>query len=499
MIQEQPICVLKMHNIHKSFGQLSVLKGVDLNLYKGEVMALMGENGAGKSTLIKILGGIEEANKGDITLFDTNYYPKDPLDAERHGIIVIHQELCLFDEMNVLDNVFFGSEILKNGVMIDYATQTKLLLELFAKLELKISPKTLVKDLSIGQKQLIEITKALRKNAKILVMDEPTSALSEEEIERIFTVLKTLKNKGVAVVYISHRMQEIYRICDRITVLRDGVGTGEYPTSELSQDKLIELMVGRDIKDPFPYEPAKHQKDWLAIEHLSGDYVTDVSFTLKRGEVLGLGGLMGAGRTSLAHLLIGAEKAKSGSISINHEKVHINHPRDAFKHEIVYISEDRKGDGLWLNFSVGYNISLPSMSLFSNLLGHLNKQKEDSYIHEFMKMTQVKAESENTIVSTLSGGNQQKVAIARALMTGPTVLILDEPTRGIDIGARREIYTLINNFKSRGTAVLLISSDMPELLSLSDRVMVMSEGVVTGILDFENKSPENVMKLAVHS
>lgn len=383
--------------------------------------------------------------------------------------------------------------------MIDYAQQTAMLHDLLAKLGLNIHPKTLVKDLSIGQKQLVEITKALRKNAKILVMDEPTSALSEEEISRIFNVIATLKAKGVAIVYISHRMQEIYSICDRITVLRDGLSVGEYPIQDLDQNKLIELMVGRDIQDPFPYEPAKHTHNWLQVENLTGDYVHNASFTLRRGEVLGLGGLMGCGRTSLAHLLIGAEKLKAGSIYINGRKIHIYHPKDAWKNEIVYISEDRKGNGLWLSFPVGFNMTLSSMQFFANRLGHLNKAKEHQYIREFMKLTRIKAHNSKTIVGTLSGGNQQKVAIARALMSRPLVLILDEPTRGIDIGARREIYTLINQFKNKGTAILLISSDMPELLSLSDRVMVMSEGKITGILNFEDKSPENVMKLAVHS
>ena len=490
--------ILAMSNIHKSFGSLEVLKGVHLNIYSGEVMALMGENGAGKSTLIKILAGIEFLNEGEIILHDSKYKPTSVLDSEKQGIVVIHQELNLFDELNVLDNVFFGNELMKNALEIDYNKQIESLNEIFKVLNISIPYDTLVKDLSIGQKQLIEITKALRKKAKILVMDEPTSALSEDEIENIFAVIETLKKQGTAIVYISHRMQEIYRICDKVTILRDGAYFGEHLLKDLSEDKLIELMVGREVTDPFPYLKVEDQKEWLKVENLNSDFVRDVSFTLKRGEILGVGGLMGSGRTSLAHLLYGTSPIKSGSIHLDGKKISITHPEDALKHNIVYVSEDRKGNGLWLDFSIGKNITMSALNLFVNKMGKIDNLRESNAINEFMKMTGVKASDSEITVSSLSGGNQQKVAIARALLLGPIVLILDEPTRGIDIGARREIYTLINEFKRKGVAVILISSDMPELLSLSDRVLVMSEGKMTGILDYEEKSPENIMKLAVN-
>ena len=490
--------VLTMKNIHKSFGTLKVLKGVHLNLYAGEVMALMGENGAGKSTLIKILAGIEPYDQGELNLFGKPYKPADVHETESKGIVVIHQELNLFDELTVLDNVFFGNEIVKNGINIDYKAQTAELLQLFANLKININPKSYVKDLSIGQKQLIEITKALRKNAKILVMDEPTSALSEDEIEHIFDTIRTLKAKGVAIVYISHRMQEIYNICDKITILRDGEFIGEYPLSELSEDELIKLMVGRDVTDPFPYLAVENQEELFAVKDLNSDFVNDVTFTLSKGEILGVGGLMGSGRTSLAHVLYGLSRVQSGTMTLDKNTITLSHPKDALGHQIIYISEDRKGDGLWLNFSIKENISMASLQMFTNKVGHLKNKKECDLAQYFMELTSVKATDLKVKVGTLSGGNQQKVAIARALLTGPKVLILDEPTRGIDIGARREIYTLINEFKAKGTAIILISSDMPELLALSDRVLVMSEGKMTGILNFDEKSPENVMKLAVN-
>lgn len=488
--------ILTMENIRKSFDSSEVLKGVSLNLYAGESMALMGENGAGKSTLMKILVGIEPPDSGNISLFKEPYFPAGVLDTESKGIVMIHQELNLFDEMTVLDNVFLGSEIMRDTFNINYTKQKEELITIFDKLNIHINPNIYVKDLSIGQKQLIEIAKALRKNAKILIMDEPTSALNEEEVAHIFEVILALKERGVAIVYISHRMQEIYSICEKVTVLRDGEFIGEHKLPELSSDQLIELMVGRDVPSLPPNLDVSDQAQILSVENICDDFVKNVSFTLNKGEVLGIGGLMGSGRTSLARLLYGFMPIKSGSISLDGKPIKLSHPRDALKHQIVYVSEDRKGDGLWLNFSIKYNISISSLNLFVNSIGQINTKKEDLVTKKFKELTKVKGMAYN--VGSLSGGNQQKVAIARGLLLAPKILILDEPTRGIDIGARGEIYTLINEFKSKGTAVILISSDMPELLSLSGRVLVMSEGKMKGILEPNEKSPENVIRLAVN-
>ncbi|MGL4368020.1 MAG: sugar ABC transporter ATP-binding protein [Brevinemataceae bacterium] len=489
---------LTMRDIQKSFGNLQVLKNVQLNLYKGEIMALMGENGAGKSTMMKILTGIERLDHGTMSLFGEDYTPKNVQDSESKGVVIIHQELNLFDEMTVLDNIFLGNEIIKNGVCIDYQAETKELLELFKTLSINFDLKQYIHELSIGQRQLVEIVKALRKKAEILIMDEPTSALSKDEIEHIFKILKLLKEKGVAIVYISHRMQEIYQICDRVTVLRDGEFIAEHSLQNLPEDELIKLMVGREISDPFPYLLIEPQEEYLTVENLENDYVKNINFSLRKGEILGIGGLMGAGRTSLAHILYGLQKYTSGTIKIADKPVSLKTPQDALNYQIVYISEDRKGDGLFINFPIRHNISMPSLHMMTNKLGHICKELEDKLGNTFKELTKVKANDLEVPVYTLSGGNQQKVAIAKALLTGPRVLILDEPTRGIDIGARREIYTLINEFKAKGTAIILISSDLPELLALSDKVLVMSEGKMTGLLNGEEKSPENVMKLAVN-
>lgn len=490
--------VLYMHNIFKSYGVLQVLKNVSLTLYAGEAMALMGENGAGKSTLVKVLAGLEKRDSGKIIYNDKEVVFSNAKESESVGIVVIHQELNLFDELSVLDNIFLNSEIMKaDRLNIDFEAERKEALELFTKLKVNIDLDMSVKDLSIGQKQLIEIVKALRKDAKVLVMDEPTSALSDEEIDQIFKIINTLKRNGVAIVYISHRMQEIYTICESATILRDGELIGEFKLDNLTQNDMVKLMVGREINDPFPYLKANLGSEILRVENLVSDYVKDVSFTLNQGEVLGIGGLMGSGRTSLVHTLIGYVKANSGNIFLDNKKLNINHPSVAIKNKIIYISEDRKNDGLWLNFSIKQNISMPSLDKFINKFFTINDLQEKSSSDEFMSMTKVKALSNEVVVRTLSGGNQQKVAIARALLCDAKVLILDEPTRGIDIGARREIYNLINSFKDCGMAIILVSSDMQELIALSDRVMVMSDGNMRGILGFDEKSGENVIKLAV--
>ncbi|MGL4677703.1 MAG: sugar ABC transporter ATP-binding protein [Brevinema sp.] len=488
--------ILYMQNIDKSFGNNHVLKKVKLHIYRGRIMALMGENGAGKSTLIKILSGLEKAQNGCMFFENKEYIPKNIDHAESLGIVIIHQELNLFPDMTILDNVFLGTELGK-PLYIDDITQEKILKELMNTIGLDLSPKTYIRDLSVGQQQLIEIIKALHKKAKILVMDEPTSALSQEEIQKVFEVIRLLKNQGTSIVYISHRMQEIFEICDDVTILRDGEFIEEFDLKYINEQDLIQAMVGRNIDNPFPYEPAELRGDYLRVVNLSGDYVQNISFNLQRGEILGISGLMGAGRTSLMHMLYGLLPIHQGNIYIKDSKISINHPSDALAHSIIYVSEDRKGDGLFLDFSIAYNVGIASLDLFSGVLGHIDSSQEMALVRDFSQLTSVKNTSLLVPVSSLSGGNQQKVALSRALLTAPMVLILDEPTRGIDIGARREIYLMINQFKKEGTAIILISSDMPEVLGLSDRILVMSEGRSKGILDFDEKSPENIMKLIV--
>ena len=493
-MQQQPI--LQMKNIIKEFPGVKALDGVNLELYEGKVMGLMGENGAGKSTLMKVLSGVYKKDGGEIYYKGKLEDIKDTKDAQEKGIAIIHQELNLIHDLSIGENIFLGREPRKAFGKIDWKKLHSDAQILLNKLDVNCSSKELLGTLSIGQQQMVEIAKALSLNAKIIIMDEPTDALTDKETESLFKVIDELKSEGKSIVYISHRLKEIFEMCDYITVIRDGRYVGQENVSDVNEDKMIEMMVGRKLTDQFPKLEVEKKDVILEVKNLKNQYVHDVSFSVKGGEILGISGLMGAGRTELAKTIYGYYKKQSGQIYIKGNKVENKSPKDGLKNGIAYVSEDRKGDGLILGLSVKENMSISSLDRVSSPF-RVNKQKELDEVKDYIKKMNIKTPSENQIIKNLSGGNQQKVAIGKALMTHPEVLILDEPTRGVDVGAKKEIYDLINEFKKQGKAVIMISSEMPEILGMSDRILVISEGKVNGEFDIKDASQESILKSAV--
>lgn len=489
--------ILKMTKIVKEFPGVKALDGVNLELYEGTVMALMGENGAGKSTLMKILSGVYKKDGGKIFYKGIEEDIKGPKDATEKGIAIIHQELNLLPDLSIGENIFLGREP-KKGFRIDFTKLHEESDKLLKKLNVNTSSKELVKSLSIGQQQMIEIAKALSLDAKIIIMDEPTDALTDKETESLFKVINELKEEGKSIVYISHRLKEIFEICDSITVLRDGKYVGEEKIENLDEDKMIEMMVGRKLTDQFPRLDVKMGETILKVENLNNEYVKNIKFEVKAGEILGISGLMGAGRTELAKTIYGHIRKTSGNIIVKGQRVEAKSCKDGLKHRIAYVSEDRKGDGLILDLSVKENMTISSLDRISSLF-KINKKQEDERVKSYIERIRIKTPSQDQLIRNLSGGNQQKIAIAKALMTHPDVLILDEPTRGVDVGAKKEIYDLINEFKSQGKAVIMISSEMPEILGLSDRILVLSHGMITGEFDIKDATQEAILKCAVET
>ena len=489
--------ILKMTGIQKYFPGVHALDNAQLEVREGEVMALVGENGAGKSTLMKVLTGIYPSDGGTIEYFGKQVEIHGPRDAQSLGICIVHQELNLMQHLTVAENIYIGREPMK-GLFVDKAKQNAMTQELFDKLHLELDPKAVVKTLSVAKQQMVEITKALsHENTKLLILDEPSAVLTDTEIDDLFVFIRQLKKTGVGIVYISHRMDELKRITDRITVMRDGqyVATLDTPTAEISE--VIRLMVGRTI-----YEEPKTKSMCppdapvvLEAEHLNSLDVKDVSFKLRKGEILGFAGLVGAGRTETMRLICGADPMDSGTIRINGKDVKIHSPKDAVHYGIGYLSEDRKRYGLCLNLSVTDNTVLPSLEqLFKGPFVH--DRKAHQLAQEHAEQIRTKTPSVRARVGSLSGGNQQKVVISKWLLRDCDVLIFDEPTRGIDVGAKSEIYKLMTQLAEEGKSIIMISSDMPELLRLSDRVIVMCEGHVTGELDISEATQETIMTYA---
>ncbi|SHI06458.1 ribose transport system ATP-binding protein [Clostridium collagenovorans DSM 3089] len=492
---EKPI--LQMKNILKKFPGVKALDGVNLELWEGKVMGLMGENGAGKSTLMKILSGVYKKDGGEIFYKGNLEDIKGPKDAAEKGIAIIHQELNLVKDLTIGENIFLGREP-KKGFKIDfdkiYGDADKLL----KRLNISISSRVLVEELSVAQQQMVEIAKALSLEAQIIIMDEPTDALTERETASLFKVINELKNEGKAIVYISHRLKEIFEVCDYITVLRDGKYIGQEEVENIDEDTMIEMMVGRKLTDQFPRVNNEIGDVILKVDNLTNHLIHDISFEVRSGEILGISGLMGAGRTDLAKTLYGRFKRTSGRMYINNNEIENKTSKDGLKNKIAYVSEDRKGDGLILDLSIKENMTISSLDKISNFF-KVDKKKEAEVVKDYIKKMSIKTPSENQLIRNLSGGNQQKVAIAKALMTEPEVLILDEPTRGVDVGAKKEIYDLINEYKSKGKAVIMISSEMPEILGLSDRIIVLNQGRVTGEFDRKSATQEAILKCAVAS
>ena len=489
--------ILKMQGIQKYFPGVHALDDAQLEIRSGEVMGLIGENGAGKSTLMKILTGIYPKDGGTIEFFGEQIEINGPKDAQNRGICIVHQELNLMQHLTVADNIFIGRESTK-GLFLDKADQNRRTQELLDSLHLTIDPKAEVRTLSVAKQQMVEIAKALSYNdTKILILDEPSAVLTDTEIDDLFTFVNQLKETGVGIIYISHRMDELKRITDRITVMRDGqyVGIRETAVTEIAE--IVRMMVGRTIYEE-PKTCSAVPADApviLECEHLNSWQVKDVSFKLKKGEILGFSGLMGAGRTETMRLLCGADPMDSGVVKINGKEVKIKTPKDAVELGIGYLSEDRKRYGLCLNLSITDNTIMTSINkLFKGPF--VNEAKADKASEEYIEKIRTKTPSTKTKVGSLSGGNQQKVVISKWLLRDCDILIFDEPTRGIDVGAKSEIYKLMNQLAPEGKSIIMISSDMPELLRMSDRVMVMCEGRVTGELDISEATQENIMTFA---
>ncbi|WP_218059134.1 ribose ABC transporter ATP-binding protein RbsA [Gilliamella sp. wkB178] len=489
--------LLQLTDIHKSFPGVKALSGVNLTVRAGRVMALIGENGAGKSTLMKVLTGIYKKDLGEIIYLGNKVNFSGPKASQNAGIGIIHQELNLIPQLTIAENIFLGREFVNKLGCIDWQKTYVEADKLLAELHLSYDSRRLIADLSIGEQQMVEIAKALSFHSKVIIMDEPTDALTDTETASLFEVINKLKKQNCGVVYISHRLKEIFEICDDVTVLRDGQFIGEKNVKDLNEDTLIEMMVGRKLDEQYPRIVKQRGEVTLAVNNLTGLGVNDVSFQLHEGEILGISGLMGSGRTELMKMIYGANPAKSGEIILKGKSIKVRSPQDGLNQGIVYISEDRKKDGLILGMSVKDNMSLNALNYFVNKFSKLRLRDEKQAVDDFVGLFNIKTPSINQTIGFLSGGNQQKVAIAKGLMTRPDILILDEPTRGVDVGAKKEIYQLINQFKQQGLSVILVSSDMPEILGMSDRILVMYEGKVTGHFAIADATQEKLMAAAV--
>lgn len=489
--------VLEMKNISKRFPGVKALNDISLFVRKGEVHALMGENGAGKSTLMKILCGLYKQDGGDIFIKGEKVSINSPSDAIKLGISMIHQELNLVPEMTIAENIFLGREAsyAKTG-LVNFKELKKRTGSLLQNLGIDLSPDVKLKELTVAGAQMVEITKAVSYKAEIIIMDEPTSAISEREVKKLFNIIKSLTQKGVSIIYISHRMEEIFTVSDYITVLRDGNYIGTSPAKQLDNTKLISMMVGRELNEIFPKGECKKGNAILKVENLSckGSF-TDVSFKVHEGEILGFAGLMGAGRTEIAETIFGIRKKTGGQLFLDGKEVVINSPEDAIRNGLGLVPEDRKNIGLNLIGSVKNNMAITIIKRLNRGIfvkeGNLN-----SVVDKHISTMSIKTPNRDQKVESLSGGNQQKVVLVKWLLTNPKILILDEPTRGIDIGAKTEIHGLMNNLAAQGMAIIMISSELPEVIGMSDRILVFSEGKLTGELMRTEASQEKVMKYA---
>ncbi|WP_267234592.1 sugar ABC transporter ATP-binding protein [Escherichia coli] len=490
---------LQMKHITKRFPGVLALNDVQFTLRRGEVHALLGENGAGKSTLMKILSGVYQPDEGEIIFEDKPVSFSDPLSAQNVGITIIHQEVNLFPELTVEENIFIGREFCKkNRWRLDEKQQRQATIEILQKLNLAIKPDTLVADLTVAQQQMVEIAKAISVNARILIMDEPTAALTETEIESLFRVTRLLKEQGTGIVYISHRLEELALIADRATVMRDGqyISTVDYECVKISD--LIAMMVGRDLGNIYPRREALQQRiPVLKVNGLTRKGVlNDINFTLYRGEILGFAGLMGAGRTELARAIFGADSIDSGTLKLNGKETVIKDISDAIQQGISYLTEDRKKEGLALNLSVERNIMLGNYPEYSDRFGNVDSRRCQQTSEEQVKALRIKTPNLEQAALNLSGGNQQKIIIARWVCKDTDILIFDEPTRGIDVGAKLEIYELMNRLVAKGKSIIMISSELPEVLGMCDRILVMRSGRITGELSAKEATQEKIMQYA---
>jgi ribose transport system ATP-binding protein len=488
--------VLEMRHIRKTFPGVVALDDVDFDLRRGEVHILLGENGAGKSTLMKILSGAYQKTTGQIVLDGADVEIRNPKHAQTLGISTIYQEFNLIPHLSIGENIFLGRELHRFGV-IDQRAIFQQATRALSGLGLNVDPRRLIKELKVAEQQMVEVAKALSLDARILIMDEPTAALTEHEIKELFATIRSLRDKGVSIVYISHRLEELFEIGDRVTVLRDGRTVGTYPVRDMGKSELIRLMVNRELTELFPKERAELGPEVLRVEGLNTHGgLKDISFSLRKGEVLGIAGLLGAGRTELARAIFGLDKIASGTISINGSPQRIGSPRAAINSGIGFLTEDRKSQGLVLPLSVKENLCLASVDKFSRW-GLMNAQAEEQTADRYVKDLRIKTPSLDQKVVYLSGGNQQKVVLSKWLCCKSEVFIFDEPTRGVDVGAKAEIYQLMNKLTASGVAIIMISSEMLEVLGMSDRILVMRGGRITGEFSAEEATQERVLQCAL--
>ena len=490
--------LLKVSGVSKSFPGVQALKDVQFELNRGEVLALVGENGAGKSSLMKILSGIYTKDEGSILLEGQEVNIASPRAAQELGISIIHQEVNLMPHLTIAQNIYIGREP-RSGLLLRERALNRQAGELLKRLRINLNPREVVENLTVAKQQMVEIAKALSFDAKVLIMDEPTSALTEAETETLFTLIEGLKKSGTGIIYISHRMGELRRVADRVTVLRDGQYIATLEKSEMDIPKIIEMMVGRHIGEVEPLAAREHAHDdvVLKVEGLSTRFLLkDINFELRRGEILGFAGLMGAGRTEVARAIIGADPSETGVVYVEGKQVKITQPADAVSHGVGYLSEDRKLYGLLLEQDVNTNILLASLRDYTDAVGFMHTAKGKQKSRDYVKSLRIKTPSINTTSKNLSGGNQQKVVLAKWLLRDCDILIFDEPTRGIDVGAKEEIYVLLNDLVAQGKSIIMISSELPEVLRLSHRIVVMANGRITGVLDNEDATQAKIMDYA---
>ncbi len=486
--------LLRVDGVSKSYGGLRALKGVSLDVRKGEVHAVVGENGAGKSTLMKILGGIVERDEGSIVFDREEVEFNNPLESMNAGISIIHQELSMLPSLNVIENVFTGRIKSRRG-LIPWKELEEETRKALKRVGLEVNPHAILDTLSISHRQLIEIAKALSIEARLIIMDEPNSSLTESETERLFEVIENLQSQGISVIYVSHKIEEVLRISDRVTVLRDGNYVGTVNKDEADVDGVIQMMVGRELKRERGRQHAIG-KERLKVRHLSGKRFYDVGFDLREGEILGFSGLVGAGRSEVLRAVFGADEYTSGEMEYEGKSVRFDSPKEAIQHGIAMVPEDRKKLSLFMGMPIHFNVGIANLPRMRKPTGLIDYDRVFGLVQRFVDQLNIKLGSMENPVSSLSGGNQQKTVLARWLATEPRVLILDEPTHGVDVGAKAEIYHIIRELAAAGISIVLISSELPEIIAMSDRVVVMHEGRVTGILDRERLSEELIMSCA---
>lgn len=488
--------LLEMKNIHKRFPGVYALKGVSVQLKAGEVHALLGENGAGKSTLIKILGGIYSRDEGEIYIDGKQKEIHSVADARAAGISIIHQELVLVPHLTVMENIFLGREEKKSGGFVDKGKMEEKTRTILSELGLSIAPGDIVADLNIAQQQMVEIAKAISFGSRIVVMDEPTSSLSDREVEMLFANVRKLTQKGIGIIYISHRMSELEQIVDRVTVMRDGEYIGTRETKNTSNEELIAMMVGRSLSHYYTRTYNECRNTVLRVQGLTSAYVRDISFELKEGEILGFAGLVGAGRSETMRAIFGLDKIISGSVCLNGKELAGKRPSEILKEGISFVPEDRKAEGIFPDMTIQFNMTLKVLWQFIRGI-RVDDRKEQELVKTYMDALSVKAPDSQTPMVSLSGGNQQKVIIGSWLASKPKVLILDEPTRGVDVGSKSEIYEIMNGLAKTGVSIIMVSSELPEILNMSDRIVVMCGGEITGVLDHNEASQEKIMQKAV--